>query len=1020
VALAQTFHGAIAGAAVDATGGAIAGASVRAVSQETGFVYASQTGESGDYLFANLPPGVYSATFERTGFQTLKVDGLQVSAARTTNYVATLTVAQQAAAIEVNADAATLETTSSGLVSTLDRRQWRDLPIANRNFRNMVRLSPGVQVAAASAAVNGSRPITTNFQIDGADNNDSFFNSVSAGGSQSLLPMEAIDQMSLVTSGSAEFGRNSGANVSLVTKSGGNSLHGSLFYNNRNEVFATHTPFQNPATDKKRPIRQHLWGGSMGGAIVRNRFFYFTAVEGYQTSVRTPTVSTHPSTAWVNNARAVMQRYGVAMNPVAESLLTLWPSEANGAPAVNNNMTTINPNQTDNVSGLIKLDYSISPKHTLSSRYLGTTGNQVVAAPSPYTPFLGSNDTRMHNFAVNLNSALSPRLMNQLILGASYTFYYVKEQDPGGNPIAAGLNTGVSQTGTLRGLPALRISNFAQLGRDSPTGRALWTGHITNHLAYIVGRHTLKLGGEYRRQDNNVFFYVNGRGTFAWDGTRGPWATDTSVSLGLRALSDFLAGTPTNNSGAVIVRGGLERDYLHNLGDWWLQDHWQVNSKLNLNYGVRWSYVGPFRDKQDKITSFTLENGFERIGPNGVPLWRKDYNNFAPRLGFAYQAVSRLVVRGGYGIYYDAPASNSFVANLSMPNGGADGIHANPAGPDPVFTISQPNVTFAANQPVFPTNATPRSVGAFGVNKDWRLGYLQNYHLHVQARLHSGVLAQVGYVGSHGTALPLLRSVNPVVGGRRLHADRYPLLAAINIQETAGNSNYNSLQASLRVTSWKRLTVNANYTYAKSLDNGPGARSTLPANSFNLRREYGPSGFDNRHILTGLVNHELPGWGARLPLLTRGWQVNSLFTAHTGDPLDLLSGTNRSGALDNRDRVDVVGDWRTGIPARASSFAPVPWFNPRAFAAAATGTFGNIGRNALYGPGMVNIDFSFFKEFPIRENLRTQFRVEIYNLFNRANWGNPGVALNAPASFGLISTTRTEMRVVQLALRLHW
>jgi len=682
-----------------------------------------------------------------------------------------------------------------------------------------------------------------------------------------------------------------------------------------------------------------------------------------------------------------MQRYGVAVNPVAANLLALWPSAAAGAPAVNNNYQTFNPNQQDNVSALLKLDYSLSPGHTVSGRYVGSTGNQLNLAQSPYPGFFNSNDTRVHNFAANLNSIFSPRLMNQVVFAAGYTFYFVKEQDPSLSPIAAGLNTGVDQQGSLRGLPILRISNFAQFGTTSPTGRALWTGHVTNYLTYISGRHTLKIGGEYRRQQNNVFFYVNGRGTFAWDGTRGPWASDTSVSLGLRALSDFLAGTPTNNNGAVIVRGDLERDYLQNFGDWWVQDHWQVTPKLNVNLGVRWSYVGPLWDRQDAITSFTLENGFERVGPNGVSLWKKDFNNFAPRLGFAYQASSRIVLRGGYGLYYDAPAINSMVANLNMPNGGADGIHANPAGPDPVFTITRSNVTLAPNQPVFPSTATPQNVGAFGMSKDWRLSYMQNYHLNVQARLNGGTLAQIGYVGSRGTALPLLRSVNPVVGGRRRHAARYPLLAAINIQESSGNSNYNSLQAVLRVSRWKHFTVNANYTYAKSLDNGSGVRSILPANSFDLRREYGPSGSDNRHTLTGLVNYDVPVWTGRLPLLFQGWQLNSLFTAQSGDPLDLLSGTNRSGVLDNRDRVDVTGDWRTGIPARASAFAPQPWFNPRAFVPAAAGTFGNIGRNSIYGPGAVTIDFSVSKDLPIRESLQAQFRIETYNMFNRINWG---------------------------------
>ncbi|MBM3725229.1 MAG: TonB-dependent receptor [Acidobacteria bacterium] len=264
---AQTFHGAIAGTVTDASQSAVSGAKVRAVNKDSRLTYETETGEPGNFLFANLPSGGYTVTIAKTGFQTLAIGDVLVSAARTTNYAAQLTVARQEAAIEVRANAATLETTSSSLANVVDRNQLQGLPTASRNIsRFIMRLSPGVQVIGSTPSVNGSRTTHNNFQIDGADNNDSFFNTNSAGSSQSMLPLEAIDQASLVTSGSAEFGRNSGATLTFVTKSGGNAPHGSLLYFNRNEFFATHTPFQNPAREKKRPIRQHQWGGSAGGS----------------------------------------------------------------------------------------------------------------------------------------------------------------------------------------------------------------------------------------------------------------------------------------------------------------------------------------------------------------------------------------------------------------------------------------------------------------------------------------------------------------------------------------------------------------------------------------------------------------------------------------------------------------------------------------------------------------------------------------------------------------------------------
>ena len=221
-----------------------------------------------------------------------------------------------------------------------------------------------------------------------------------------------------------------------------------------------------------------------------------------------------------------------------------------------------------------------------------------------------------------------------------------------------------------------------------------------------------------------------------------------------------------------------------------------------------------------------------------------------------------------------------------------------------------------------------------------------------------------------------------------------------------------------------------NYTLGKALDNGSNVRNAIPANSFNLRREYGPSNFDIRQVFTGFVTYDVPSFGSKFPRLTKGWQLNALMTAHTGEPLDLISGTNRSGTLDNRDRVDVVGEAFSGVASRATPFGPVPYFNGRAFTAAATGTWGNIGRDSIYGPGFGAVDFSIFKDTAITERFRVQLRAEIFNILDRANFANPGVNFNAASSFGVITNTRNgatapgigfgEPRNMQLALKLIW
>lgn len=1029
---AQTFRGSIVGSVIDSSGAALPAAKVVAVNKGTGVTRETVATDSGDFTLPDLALGMYTVTVSKDGFQTQRIDNVEVAVSRTTNLTAKLGVAQQSTLVEISATAATLETTSSTLASVVGPKMVQDLPMNGRDFRQMLKMNPGV--SPASSSVNGMRTSGNNYQIDGADNNDAFHNTsaVNQGGvsgiAGTLLPVEAIDQFSVVTNATADFGRNGGSNVNLVIKSGTNALHGSAYYFNRNEYFASLTPFQAP-TAKKRVIRNDQWGASLGGPVIKNKLFFFTTFEGQKAIAALSQTETHPSTAWVDQATAVVQRFGQTVNPVALNLLKAWPSRYNNLPATTNNFLAADQNDYDSYNGIGKIDYAINDSNNLSVRYFGGTGKQaaLVNANVPYREYFQVAPSRMHNIAVNYTSTISPRLVNQLLLGTNYFLQVFNDLDTSFDPIAAGLNTGVTEA-SLKGTPSLRISGFTGAGATQPLGRIDTTGHITDNISYTMGRHQMKFGAEYRRAVLDVFYDTNKRGSFTWDGSRGPW---TNESLQIRALADFLTGLPTNNNGVSIVQGQLQRDYLQNTLDWWAHDNFQVTKKLNLNFGVRYTYHGPLYDKDKSITSFIPGQGFLAYDGNNN-LYPKDFNNFAPRFGFAYNAMPKTVIRGSYGFFFDVPPLNFIVANTGMPNGGSAGVHANPAGSDPVFTLTRTNVTIRQGELLFPRTGTPSNVGAFGISPEFATPYVQNYNLNVQQQLTDATVLQVAFVGSLGRKLSLLRSINPTVSGRRLLADQYPTLGAINMLETIANSNYNSLQVSLRQSLRKGLSANLNYTWAKGMDNGSNVRNALPADSFNLRREYGPASFDIRQIFTGFLSYEVPTFGEKLKVLTSGWQVNSLFTFHTGEPLDLLSGTNRSLTLNNRDRVDVVGDWQSGLPARASSFAPVPYFNPRAFAAAATGTFGNIGRNAFYGPGFGSVDFSFFKTFAIipENKLNATLRFEIFNITNRANYANPGTNLNAASSFGLITNTRNggsapgigfgEPRNMQIALRLSF
>jgi len=982
---------------------------VRLDNPATGLTRTVTTSGTGEYLFADLAVGSYTVTAGHPGFEAKKVDNVEVAVSRTTNLNIQLGIAQQQQVIEVSANAVSLETTSSALVGVVDTKTVADLPMNGRDFRQMIKMAPGVSPSTTS--VNGMRTSGNNYQIDGADNNDAFHNTaaVNQGGVSGiagvLLPIEAIDQFSVQSNASAEVGRNGGSAINMVIKSGTNTLHGSLYYFNRNEALAALSPFQSP-NSHKQVIRNNQFGFSMGGPIAQNKTFYFVSAEAQLSIANNSLLDTIPSEAWVGQGKNVLAQYGVPVNPVSLNLLTIWPANTRTGPATSNNYLSNGRNDYNSFNGIIKIDHRFNDKHSIFVRYFGGTGTQTADVGSHIRDFFQVAPSHMHNISVVENAILTPGIVNQLTLGVNYFLQTFNDYNTSINPIALGLNTGVTDP-TLLGSPKITINGFDYVGATQPLGRINTTGHITDNLTYTTGRHQFKFGGEYRRARLDVFYNTNKRGSFTFDGTRGPWAGDSTLSGNLKSLADFLAGDPTNSSGAIIVLGQLQRDYYQNSFDYWAHDNFQVSPKLSLNFGVRYTYHGVLHDAKNSITNFIPGRGFVTPGTDIDSLYPKDWNNFAPRFGFAYTPTrnGKTVIRGGYGVFYDVPPLNFFVANTSSPNGGAAGVHANPGGPNPVFTLNAKNVTIQQGVPVFGNTGPVPPYGAFGVSPDFRTPYVQNFNLNVQRQISSSTILQAGYVGSLGRKLAVMQDINQPVNGVRPFAQQFPQLAAIDVINSITNSGYSSLQVQLRQAFWHNLTGTLNYTWGHAIDNTSDVRNTVPTNSYDLKDERGSSTFDIRHIVTSFWSYQVPQWGHFAPRLTKGWQLNSLFTFHGGSPLNILAGTNRSGTGENRDRVDVIGDPFTGFSSTIPGSLAIQYMTKAAFANPALGTFGNIGRNAIYGPGFGSVDFSVFKRTLITERISAEFRVEIFNLLNRANYASPSTTFSS-GSFGQITATR--------------
>lgn len=1029
VLLAQTFRGGLSGSVIDASGAAIPNATLQLVDPSTNQTLNSKSNGAGEFNFPELPVGVYELTVTGSGFATRKVDTINILLSKITTLKVEMSVGSESTVVDVQANGVQVDTTTSSLVAVVDSASVQAIPLNGRNFTQMTKLAPGV--GAYSNTVNGSRTAGVNFQIDGADNNDPWSNAVAsnqggvAGIAGGLVPIEAIDQFSMQASGESDQGRNGGANSNMVLRSGTNSIHGDIFYYDRNEKFAWLSPSQLAHT-RVPEIRNHQGGFTLGGPLWKDHTFLFLAGEIQIANANNSVGDTVVNNAWIADGTKLLQANGQAVNPISTNLYNLlFPADSKGGTATTGNYLSAGRNNYNSYNGVIKLDHTFSSKHQLSMRYLGTTGTQSADVGSHYSDYFQTAPMHIHNVSIVENGVLTSKLVNQLTIGVSSFLQTFNDRNQNFNTQGTGLQLGLS--GILAsGATKLNIGSFDYTGATAPLGRQDVTGHITDTLHYTLGRHSMKFGGEYRHANLNVGYYTNGRGSFSFDGSRGLYTAAQCTALGysatnsdptghnctaLKQVADFLAGTPTLGTGATILRNNPQRVYLVNGFDAYFQDSFKMSDRLTVNYGVRWSYPGTIADDRSSLYNFTVQKGFFT-----GQLYNRNLTNFAPRAGFSFQPFSNgtTVVRGAYGWYFDQPTVGQFVYN-NVGNTGATGIYSNPAGPNPVIAPTVGNFVFGVS--TFPTALTPTAtVGALAINPNYREAYLQNYNLNVEQQFSKNTLMTLAYVGSTGRNLAYISDINQINVATHVRplAALYPQLLAVNQVNSGANSNYNSFQVTLRQSNWHGISANVYYTWAHSMDYASSV--TTPMNSYNLQADYGASTFDVRNTLNGFASYTLPKFTNFAPRLTRGYTFNSLYTFAGGTPLNILGGTNISGTGENKDRANrVIGSTlftgRTELTTATSSARTYQYLNRTAFVSPnTTGTstcycYGTEHRDSVYGPGFGTVDLSMYKRTPITEHISTELRAEIFNVANQANYANPSASLSS-SSFGVLTQTR--------------
>jgi len=1010
---AQSFRGSIRGRIVDRSGGVIVAATVSAKNIGTGLVRQTKSGDDGAYVLAELPTGVYTVTAYASGLSPV-AQNVSVSVGTDTTADFDLNAIEtQKTQLIVTAEAPVIEQTRDVLGEVVDRQLVNELPLNGRDFGKLVALVPGVTVEPAGVAgtqfgfgqfnINGNRDRSNNYTLDGTDNNDPFFNNSAlnqvgiTGAPATLLPVDAIQEFNLQSQFAAEYGRNSGSVVNIVTRSGTNTVHGSAFEFLRNSALDARNYFN--TEPRKTVFQNNQFGGSFGGPIVKDKTFFFGAYEGQRENVGSDFLLNVPTAAQIAAAQTAALGTGqiTSINPALTKILDFYPQSSTPQIA----SVVRDKNDLDNF--ILKVDENLTNTELLTGRYafgqsdqtfpLGNNGGFGKGSRLPQ--FAQTSPTRAQVVSLSLLSTLSTTRINEVRFGYSRYRTSFSSLDANFDPASFGLNFG---TGKL-GLPEFDFSvpeleNLGAQGFSVPRARTSQTFQILDNFTWLHGKHTFKFGGEFRYATIDNFNDNLERGIFSVN------LSGLSPDPVVDALANFYIG----NIFWLVDTGNTQRTTRNKGLSFFAQDDFRVTSKLTLNLGLRWEYFGPLSEAHNLLSNLAPDGTLAMVGTHGLNgVYNRDLNNFAPRVGLAWSALSNTVVRGGYGFYYDYVPQDLLIANFTT----SAGVATNPIGPSPVYGMNFNQAAFNGTTPNVPI-MTPITTGPFTIfatPRDFATPYTQNWNLNVQQKLAENMSLEVGYVGSKGTKLVRLYDANQPDANFNYPN---PNFGTIDVLAPISSSTYHALQTTFRAQAVHGWSGFATYNYGKSLDDASDgidftAGAAFPQDSSNLRAEHGPSTFDTRHRFTGAVNYEVPAFRGVPTALGAGWALNWIVSAQSGRPIPIITSDDTTGRFYFNQRPNVV----PGVNPILANWNPFTgYLNPNAFAQPAFGTFGNLGRDSVFGPGYANLDFSVTKNTRLYERLNLQLRAEFFNILNHPNFALPAGSITpgvAPA--GQISQT---------------
>ncbi|MEO8128105.1 MAG: carboxypeptidase regulatory-like domain-containing protein [Bryobacteraceae bacterium] len=1040
----QTTSTSILGKVTDPSGAAVVGADVTIDSITRGLTRHVNTNEAGFFTAPGLDPGEYNVSVEQSGFKRnvrSNVD-LRINQKLTLDF--TLEIGAASETVTVAGQTPVVDSASATLGTVVSQRQIVDLPLNGRNYAQLAYLIPGVTPGQRHSndsvnfsnpyqiAANGQRQFNTELTLDGVSVNSALLNQ-----SNFRPSIDALEEFRVQTGNySAEYGMQSGAQVNLVLKAGTNAFHGAVFEFLRNDKLDARDFFQ-PSTQAKSPFKQNQFGGVVGGPILKNKTFFFTSYEGYirrkarvgsavtltdaqrqgilggTTPIKDPD---NPTTFFPNNVIPPSR-----LSPEAQKVLQFMP-RANTAGTLNFSGATIN--RADQQQGFQRVDHQFRPEDKIFIRY--GISDQHIPEIQLNPNFAETQDIRDQNLTANYIHLFNSSTLNE------FRIAYNRANDEFFGPDRSNFSplkdlgiSGVAEDPKLKGVPDMSIPGILGIGEHFlvPLTQLDWTYSVAENISKTIGSHTFKAGLDFRKQRLDRFFQQSNRGSFSFTG-----------AVSGNAIADFLLGLPASTTRAV---GNGIYNNIHQIRQgYYVQDDWRVSRQLTLNIGLRYEIMGVPEDSGGNLRTFDFKT--QKLVPEfGVTqgLYEPDHHNFAPRFGFAWSPIrlrgKQLVVRGGYGIYYNMPQMQVYTLMGNNP----------PASLTESFNVADGKRLTLANG--FPGSGNlPAFPALLPIAGDYKPAYVQSWTLGIQQEIIQNTVVEVAYVGSKSTRLDQTETLNmptPGPGPSQLRRPN-PNIGAIRFFSSDANSTYHGLQTRVERRMQHGLTLLAAYTFSKTIDDNFTSTST-PLNTarwaqdpLNRKAEKSQSSFNipQRLSFTYLwqpfTGKQL--WGSSaLGFVASNWQLSGTTTMQSGLPFTVLVPGDPAnlGTFGSNIRANRVG------PSRPEGFHQDPylWLSTAAFrdpdkatdakciAAPSSCTYyGNLGRLTESGPGVNNWDIGVARRFAISERQALEFRFEMFNAFNRTHFDMPG-NVTGSATFLRITSTNPQIpnRDLQFALK---